>query len=68
MKIIKVSKRIYADTGALSGVKTEYGMVWSPTRPELIRPGSPKERLYHWLGYHVSYGQPFCVMCGLAER
>lgn len=41
-------------------------MQWEPARPELYWPNF-KERFIHWLGYHFTFGQPYCVVCGYAE-
>lgn len=68
MKYIEVEKTFYTDPQASYLAKTDVGDMWLPLRPDLMQGGSIKERLMHWLGYHFSYGQPYCVMCGLKER
>jgi hypothetical protein len=39
---------------------------WKPARPELLRPNLREWFLHNVMGKHFSYGQPFCVVCGLA--
>lgn len=63
-KEIKVTNRIY--TSPDDSVSRD-GVHWSPARPQLYFTNI-FERVWHWLGHHWSYGQPYCIVCGLAEK
>lgn len=36
---------------------------WMPAKPELLSPNII-ESFNHWRGKHLSFGQPYCVICG----
>lgn len=64
MKTIAVENVIYL---APDVATSRDGKHWEPAKPELLSPNL-RERFWHALGYHFSYGQPFCVACGLSEK
>lgn len=63
MKKIKVSNELYTIPNMQS---SKDGKHWEPTRPVLYAP-SFIGRIKHWLGEHISFGQPYCVICGKKE-
>lgn len=54
MKYIKVMNVRYTDPS----VSTPNG----PATP-MAYPPNPWEGFIHWLGFHFTFGQPFCVVC-----
>lgn len=64
-KYIKVRKdEIYtAENVAILNAYTEQ---WETARPELYD-CNLFEAIQHKLGYHFSFGQPYCVVCGFAD-
>jgi hypothetical protein len=63
MKLIQVKSTCYVDPNT----QTEVNGVYVGTRPVLINPPNRNEQQIHDSGQHLSYGQPYCVICGLAE-
>ena len=55
MNIINVTNEYYTDPLVMTEKE--------PARPCLLSPNL-KERFVHWLGFHFSFGQPYCVVCG----
>ena len=56
---MKVSNKLYSDPSVQVQGSGGGGLVLY--KPNLI------EKIKHALGKHWSYGQPFCVVCGLEE-
>lgn len=66
MKIIEVFNTPATIEGA--SVQVRPG-VWQGAKPELIEPMNVKEWWYHTVRKkHISYGQPYCVICGKKEK
>ena len=63
MRYIKVTKEYYTD----SATSVLEGGQWKSARPELLYP-TIFERVMHWFGGHITFGQPFCVICGKCEK
>jgi len=59
MKYIKVIDKIYTDPNV---AKCSDGINWKPATP-LPYPCNLWEWFVHKLGFHFSFGQPFCVVC-----
>lgn len=62
MRYIKVTNEYYTDS---STARLEEG-IWKPARPELLYP-TVFERVMHLFGGHITFGQPYCVICGKCE-
>jgi hypothetical protein len=58
MKMIKVTNEIYTDHN--SSYKS--GKAWIPATPEPLYPNL-YESIIHTLGFHFTFGQPYCVVC-----
>lgn len=62
MKYIKVGQNQYVSPN----VQILQRDGWQKASPELLEPNL-WERFIHFLGYHFSFGQPYCVVCGKEE-
>jgi hypothetical protein len=66
MNFIKVTQQTYKSPNeAVSTHHPDGSWSWEPATPEALSP-NPIERFWHWCGYHISFGQPYCVICLLA--
>lgn len=43
-------------------------MQWEPARPELLHPNLKEWFVHNILRKHFTYGQPYCVVCGYAQK
>lgn len=63
MKFIQVSDQYWTNPNAITSTD---GKRWALARPELLIPNL-LEKTLHYFGKHLSYGQPYCVICGKSE-
>lgn len=71
MKYIKVTNKIYRSPNTQT-LETDYvgGHIdsrWVNARPELLSPNLKEWFMHAILRKHISFGQPYCVICGKAE-
>lgn len=59
---MKIANEFYT----MPDVQTEIKGHWVTARPELYSPNI-FQKIKHLLGFHWSYGQPYCVICGKKE-
>lgn len=65
-KYIKVKKEKWSDPHqAVLDKKTGQ---WKPAYPELYEPNFIERIKHDVLGKHFTFGQPYCVVCGLSDR
>lgn len=60
MEYFEVKNKIYTSP---DNQQSSDGKHWEPARPVLYSPNL-FEKIKHALGYHWSWGQEFCVVCG----
>lgn len=68
MKIIKVTNRMYKDNNVAYQVGGEFGYTWEKAKPELLEPNLIEKIRHNIFRQHISFGQPYCVICGLEEK